>query len=193
MSLGPELRDLHAGVDLFLAAGGQSFSGGYSGSFLPGLAPERGDTRDSRRDGNINQQIMEYQMHQVTKALVIADPWIGLIIDGYKTWEMRSRSTNIRGRIGLIRKGTGKICGVANLVSCGDPLTPDEMIHYFAKHRIPETMIRSGQVAKWNRPWMLEEVRSLGTPVPYKPKPGAVIWVSLDAKVVDAINHQITV
>ena len=40
------------------------------------------------------------------KGLIIADPWIGYIISGTKTWEMRSRNTTIRGRIALIRKGS---------------------------------------------------------------------------------------
>lgn len=46
-------------------------------------------------------------------ALVIAEPWIGLILDGSKTWEMRSRATRKRGRIALIRKGSGQVVGVA--------------------------------------------------------------------------------
>jgi hypothetical protein len=39
------------------------------------------------------------------KGLIIDEPWIGYIISGTKAWEMRSRNTAARGRIGLIRKG----------------------------------------------------------------------------------------
>jgi hypothetical protein len=39
------------------------------------------------------------------RGLIIDEPWIGYIISGTKTWEMRSRNTAIRGSIGLIRKG----------------------------------------------------------------------------------------
>ncbi|MBD8246954.1 ASCH domain-containing protein [Xanthomonas campestris] len=41
------------------------------------------------------------------KGLVIDEPWISLILSGQKTWEMRSRATSIRGRIALIKKGSG--------------------------------------------------------------------------------------
>lgn len=128
-------------------------------------------------------------MQSVTKALVIADPWIGMILDGTKTWEMRSRATKVRGTVGLIRKGTGRIWGVADLDSCGDALTPDEMVRYFSKHRIPEAMVRSGEIARWNRPWMLDDIRTLKQPVPYIHKRGAVTWVTLESEVSDAINQ----
>jgi hypothetical protein len=38
--------------------------------------------------------------------LVIDKPWIDLILDGKKTWEMRSTLTKKRGKIALIRKGS---------------------------------------------------------------------------------------
>ena len=50
------------------------------------------------------------------KGLIIDEPWIGFILSGRKTWEMRSRNTQIRGRIGLIRKGSKMVVGVADLV-----------------------------------------------------------------------------
>lgn len=130
-------------------------------------------------------------MSQISRALVIADPWIGMILDGSKTWEMRSRATTIRGTIGLIRKGTGAVWGVADLSSCGDPLSHSEMIAQAHKHRIPEAMIRRGEVAKWNRPWELFRVRVLKNPVPYVHKPGAVTWVALDPDVIAAIHKQL--
>lgn len=128
---------------------------------------------------------------RVEKALVIADPWIGMILDGSKTWEMRSSATRIRGRFGLIRKGTGAIWGVATLVDCGSALSPDEMIRHLEKHRIPEAMITSGEVAKWNHPWMIRDVRTLPKPVAYNHRPGAVTWVNLEPSVTDAIQHQL--
>jgi hypothetical protein len=125
------------------------------------------------------------------KALIIDEPWIGHILGGSKTWEMRSRPTKIRGQFGLIRKGSGAVWGVATLVGCGEPLTPDAMIRAFDKHRIPEHMIRSGQVAKWNCPWMLSSVRKLSRPVSYQHKPGAVTWVNLKPEVAAAICTQL--
>jgi hypothetical protein len=48
------------------------------------------------------------------KGLIIDEPWIGMIIAGKKTWEMRSRNAMVRGRIGLIRKRPKTVVGVAD-------------------------------------------------------------------------------
>lgn len=127
----------------------------------------------------------------VTKGLIIDDPWIGYILDGSKTWEMRSTGASHRGWFALIRKGTGAVCGVARLVDSGAPLSPDEIIAAYDKHRIPADTIRSGQVAKWNTPWKLADVRKLGSPVPYRHKSGAVTWVELDQTASSEIARQL--
>jgi hypothetical protein len=54
--------------------------------------------------------------------LVIRSPWIDLILDGKKIWEIRGRRTHIRGKIGLIRGGSGTIVGVCNLIGIVGPL-----------------------------------------------------------------------
>lgn len=127
----------------------------------------------------------------ITKGLIIDDPWIGYILDGSKTWEMRSTGASHRGWFALIRKGTGAVWGVARLVDSGAPLSPDEMVTSYDKHRIPADMIRSGQVAKWNTPWKLADVRKLDSPVPYRHKSGAVTWVALDARATAELARQL--
>lgn len=124
---------------------------------------------------------------KVIKALIIADPWIGYILDGSKTWEMRSSGASHRGWFGLIRKGTGAVYGAARLTDVGAPLTPADMIATIDKHRIPEEMIRSGAVEKWKTPWKLDDIRRFRKPVPYRHKSGAVTWVDLDEDVSRAI------
>ena len=128
---------------------------------------------------------------RITKGLIIADPWIGYILDGSKHWEMRSSGALHRDWFALIRKGTGAVYGVARLIDVGTPLSPTEMIATFEHHRIPEHMIRSGEVAKWNTPWKLADVRRLGRPVAYRHKSGAVTWVELDDAAVDGIASQL--
>jgi len=127
---------------------------------------------------------------RVTKGLIIADPWIGYILDGTKDWEMRSSGASHRGWFGLIRKGTGAVYGVARLIEVGAPLSPKEMIATFEHHRIPEHMIRSGEVAKWNMPWKLADVRRLDRPIRYRHKSGAVTWVELDDAAIDGVASQ---
>lgn len=52
-------------------------------------------------------------------------------------------------------------------------------------------MIRSGAVAKWNRPWFLADVMRLPTPIRYKHPNGAVTWVEFNENVSLAIEDQL--
>ncbi|MDH2328834.1 ASCH domain-containing protein [Cereibacter sp. SYSU M97828] len=122
-------------------------------------------------------------MPHVTKALVVDQPWIDLILSGAKTWEMRSTETRFRGWLGLIRKGSGAVVGIARLSGCGQALSQAEMIATVDRHHIPEPMIRSGQVANWTTPWHLAEAAPLSLPVAYRHPSGAVTWVNLDTDV----------
>ena len=53
---------------------------------------------------------------RITKALIVAEPWIVHLLAGSKTWEMRSQGASHRGWFGLIQKGSGTVVGVARLV-----------------------------------------------------------------------------
>ena len=114
----------------------------------------------------------------VTRGLIIADPWIEHILEGRKDWEMRARPTAHRGWFGLIRKGSEQVLGLARLVDCAAALSSSEMIASYDHHRIPERMIRSGEVSKWVVPWKLADVRVLDRPIPYAHKNDAVTWVT---------------
>ncbi len=115
-----------------------------------------------------------------TKGLIIDQPWIDLILSGDKTWEMRSRSCRIRGRIGLIRKGSGLVVGVAELVDDVGPLGRDELSSRYDKHAItPERLLGEEWMDKWNHAWVLKNVRKLERPIAYDHPSGAVIWVNL--------------
>ncbi len=58
--------------------------------------------------------------------LVISGPWVEMILDGKKSWEIRGRNTQVRGRIALIRGGSGLIVGTCDLTNVVGPLTRDE-------------------------------------------------------------------
>lgn len=125
---------------------------------------------------------------EITRGLIIAEPWIEYILDGSKIWEMRSTATSHRGWFGLIRKGSGQIHGIARLVDCGKPLTPEEMMATTQHHCIPARMIGSGKIGKWVVPWQLEDVRRLPVPVDYQHRSGAVTWVNFDQAVRDTLT-----
>ena len=127
----------------------------------------------------------------INRGLIIAEPWISTILAGKKTWEMRSSAIRFRGRFGLIAKGTGTVVGVASLTDVLEPQSDQDMLASIGKHGIPAQMIRSGEVARWRRPWVLEGIQRLETPISYRHKSGAVSWVTLDPEVGLAIQAQL--
>lgn len=113
------------------------------------------------------------------KALVIREPWIGLILEGHKTWEMRSRPTKIRGRIALAHQGTGLLVGTAELVEVRAPLTIEGLMRTRHLHGIPLEQARAVAADGWLVPWVLADVRRFAQPAPYAHPRGAVTWVNV--------------
>ena len=123
------------------------------------------------------------------KGLIIAEPAISKIIDGEKSWEMRSRNTAVRGRIALIRKGSKTVIGVADLVGTMPKLSQAALKASVAKHQVPENRI--GEDFKYNTAWVLERARPLRKPVPFRFPRGAVIWVNLAPDISALVERQL--
>jgi hypothetical protein len=121
----------------------------------------------------------------MTRALVVDEPWIGLILTGTKTWEMRSTNTKIRGPIGLIREGSGHVVGVADLVDSRPPLSAQHYAQFESLHQIPPKRQEGAISGGWTRPWVLSAAR----PAPYRHPPGAVIWVAIDLEVIAKVRE----
>ena len=118
----------------------------------------------------------------ITRGLIIREPWVSMILDGSKDWEMRTTATKIRGPVALIAAGSGRIIGVADLCDVKGPLNHAQMAFNQAHHRIPKDDIGQGEGARWNTAWVMKDAQRLKDPVPYNHPSGAVIWVALDEK-----------
>lgn len=127
------------------------------------------------------------------KGLVIRQPWIGMILRGEKTWEMRSQPCHHRGSIALIEKGTGTVVAIARMVDDLPALSEIEMRATIGQHGIPEAQIADAVQKGWTRPWVLSEVVRLPAPVPYNHTSGGS-WVNLtsaeEAAVLAARGHR---
>lgn len=123
------------------------------------------------------------------KGLVIRQPWIGMILKGEKTWEMRSTPCRHRGPVALIAKGSGEIVGLAQMVDDLPPLTEVELRSTFAKHRIPDELIGEARERGWVRPWVLTNVSQLARPVHYNHTSGGS-WVNLSDTEEAAVYNQ---
>ncbi len=125
------------------------------------------------------------------RALLIRRPWIDLILDGKKTWEIRGSGTSIRETIGLIASGSGTVIGVCDLVDCIGPLTIAEFGRNAAKAAMTRAEARSGSGYRHTYAWVLDKPRGLKKPVPYQHPSGAVIWVNLDPSIQGAIRKAV--
>jgi len=110
------------------------------------------------------------------KCLIIREPWIDMILSGEKLWEMRSRGTNIRGTIGLIKAGSGLIVGECILAACLRNIPKEDLMGYKFSHRVTDQELLN----KWCIPWVLTSVNKYKNPIPYDHPKGAVTWVNVD-------------
>lgn len=109
-------------------------------------------------------------------AIPIRYPWIDMILDGVKTWEIRSKFTKKIGPVALIRAGSGTIVAIATLSEVIE-ITPS-LARTNAK-RMGMTVADALSCVGENA-WILKDVVVLKKPVPYKHPSGAVTWVTLD-------------
>lgn len=103
---------------------------------------------------------------------------------------MRSTVTHVRGRVGLIRKGSGQIVATAVISDCKGPFDREEMIAHVEKHAIPEELVLSGSVDKWCYAWVITGIIPLKNPVYYLHPKGAVIWVKFDRDTAKALVRE---
>lgn len=108
------------------------------------------------------------------KGLIIKSPWVEMILDGLKPWEIRGSYSHVRGKVALIRSGSKSVVGYANMTGCLGPFTKEEFAKYQGKHH-------AVGFTKYKKiyAWVLEDVEKLETPIPYKHPQGAIIWVNL--------------
>jgi hypothetical protein len=127
----------------------------------------------------------------VERGLVIKQPWVGMIADGKKTWEMRTKRTNVRGWVGLIEKGTGLVIAVAYLKNSPPELRRNEHPLHYRKHRVMPEPGKKSYSGKYLFPWVVTNAIKMPKPVRYAHPSGAVTWVKFSNEVGRALARQI--
>lgn len=115
------------------------------------------------------------------KGLIVKEPWIDLILEGIKIWEIRGSHVHKREKIALIKSGTGMIYGTVEIAD-SIMLTSEQYHTSFKCHRIPDTKIKPLPYKKIYA-WVLKNPVKFQNPIPYNHPQGAVIWVNLDIAV----------
>lgn len=114
-------------------------------------------------------------MTDLKKGLIIRREHCQKILDKKKTYEMRSRRTNFRGRFGLIIAGTKKVFGEATLIASHETKIDSSVVWaaMLSFHQCQEYM------PQWPYAWVLGDVVKYKKPIPYNHKNGQVAWVNL--------------
>lgn len=125
---------------------------------------------------------MTSEVDTPTSGLIIKPEPLKKILNGSKTWEMRSAPTSRRGPIALIEKGGRRIVGVAYITSVQGPLTDQVMQASVHLHGITPDRLELPEVQKYRYAWVLSNIKTLHPPVPFSPRNGAVTFVNLNAE-----------
>jgi hypothetical protein len=137
---------------------------------------------------------MPLSVHQVEtfpppeRALLVREPYVSLLLTRRKRWELRGLPTKIRGRIGLIRSGSGLVVGECEIADCIGPLnletlkrtsnlTNKERLE-IATDGLPPYIHKDGVSSK-TFAWVIERPIIYRTPLHYKHPSGAIIFVDL--------------
>ena len=114
------------------------------------------------------------------RGLLVRDPFATQLLDGSKTWEIRGRATQIRGRIVIIKSGTGLAFGTVNLVRVLGPLTIDDLINTpQLKEEEKQEYKENGLPYRKTYAYECLDPKWFRTPIPYSHPNGAVTWVRL--------------
>lgn len=108
----------------------------------------------------------------MTSVLCIREPWLGRILTGEKTMEVRGQSTRKRGRIYLIASGTNEIVGEADITHCEGPMSNEEWAATYRLHRVAQ----DARPYPKTYGWRLENARRLEAPLSFVRPRGAIIW-----------------
>lgn len=112
------------------------------------------------------------------KGLIIKPKWADLILDGKKTVEIRANKTNIRGVIGIIKSGSKKVYGTAELFHCTE-LTKENFKIWKDRHRLDITYGQLLTIYPKPYAWCLTKINKFNSPMKYEHKQGCVVWVNI--------------
>jgi len=108
------------------------------------------------------------------RALILKEPWAGLVVTGKKTVELRTMATTKIGQeIYIAKSGTKSLVGKVTIKACRR-LTEQEYLDLADQHLAP-----GHPTNKKIYGWFLSDAVAFSSPRPYKHPQGAQIWVKI--------------
>ena len=110
-------------------------------------------------------------------ALFVREPFAERIISGRKTWEIRTRPTDRRGRIAIVsHRG---LIGTVDLYDVEGPLRLADLVGQVGKHRAPLRLLQTYAAGRALYAWALREPARLDPPIVLRRGRGPVVWFKL--------------
>ncbi|WP_158743642.1 ASCH domain-containing protein [Acidisphaera sp. L21] len=113
----------------------------------------------------------------ITCALILAQPWAGLVVSGVKRWELRSTACHKRERVGIIAKGSGTVIGSVVITGSFGPMTTDQLDTTEDMHRVSCELRQLKP--RWRHAWHFADPVRFDVPQPYRHPNGAQSWIKL--------------
>lgn len=113
------------------------------------------------------------------RGLIVREPWVSMLLEGTKTWELRGSRTSLRGTVGLIGSGTGTVLGTARLDAVVGPLTREDLESSVDRHRVDWDWANTPLPYRNVYAWVFSDGARYTRPLRYTHPAGAVIWVKL--------------
>lgn len=120
------------------------------------------------------------------RGLVIMTDPLEKILTGQKTMELRGRHNRQLGKVALIRKSSGHIYGVADIVESVGPMDMNEFRARINEHGVQSSRLQEVFDKGWTIGWRMANVKRLRYPVPYVHK--GMSQVKLDDEAVAGLR-----
>jgi hypothetical protein len=106
------------------------------------------------------------------RCLKIDDKWINLILSGKKTWEIRTRNTNIRERIALGNTKIKCYVGYATIVDSVE-MKISELFKHNEKHQANDFIKQYAKGRETLFIWVLKDIKAEHEPKTYSYSTGS--------------------
>eukprot|EP01083_Nonionella_stella_P129489 392919_1 len=137
---------------------------------------------DHRR---VSTSICTPQFDRKSRALLLEQKWLREIINGSKTWELRSCNTRIKGKVFLAHKDMiyGETYIIDSFQIDKRELVLPENIH---KHHVLHPL-RNDKIIAWTKVyvWVLANTKEYQDPIQFTRKQGQQVW----CKIIDDIDQ----
>ena len=113
--------------------------------------------------------------------LLVRQPWLGLLLAGQKSLEIRGSRCNKDGqRIYLALPGAGGlVLGSVEFTACTGPLTAAEYAARQSEHCVAAQAGAPLPYGGSTYAWSVREPVRFAEPVPYTHRPGCVVWATM--------------